>query len=115
MKRPTRRHVLRAGASAGLLLTATRCAAGTGDAARDAAPPAQFGSAPIDAVFMRSANASLAAAYDAQAQAFNRKQTRVRARFEAAALGQGETWPAKLTTMLASDSAPDCFLVEQAN
>ncbi len=64
---------------------------------------------------MRSANASLQAAYEAQAEAYNKKQSRIHARFEAASLAQGEAWPAKLTSMLASDSAPDCFLVEQAS
>ncbi|MBI3969936.1 MAG: sugar ABC transporter substrate-binding protein [Chloroflexi bacterium] len=68
---------------------------------------------PAQVVFMRTANPTLAAAYDAQSAAFNKQQQRVVGRFEAAAVAQNETWLTKLTTMLASDTAPDCFLLPQ--
>jgi multiple sugar transport system substrate-binding protein len=115
----TRRRALALGtalAPGGAAFSATGCAvAATGGSGAEVAPPAPQGGPPAEVVFMRPANASLSAAYDAQAEAFNRKQFALRARFEAASLGQGEAWPAKLTSMLAADSAPDCFLVEQAN
>ena len=112
----TRRALLAPTLAITAALAATGCAAGGSPAgSADVAPPAPQGGPPADVVFMRSANASLASAYEAQADAFNKKQTRIRARFEAASLGQGDTWPAKLTAMIATDSAPDCFLVEQAN
>jgi multiple sugar transport system substrate-binding protein len=85
------------------------CGLGAGEAERTAA----LDGPPVEVVFMRTANQSLADAYHAQAAAFNQRQQRIRARFEAPALAQGEAWDAKLTAMLASDSAPDCFLVPQ--
>lgn len=105
----SRRAVLGRGA-AGVAGTAALAACGPG--ATGGSPAADSGP-PVEVVFMRQANASLTRAYEAQAEAFNKKQTRVRGRFEGAAIAQGETWLAKLTAMLASDSAPDCFLVTQ--
>ncbi len=100
------------GAGTGVLAAATGCGASTGKG--DVAPPANLGSgAPIDVVFMRTTDPSGQATYNAQADAFNKKQTRIRGRFEPATLGAGETWTAKLLAMLAADAAPDCFLVMQ--
>ncbi len=95
-----------AGTTAGLV-------AACGGQVSPSAPASGQSGTPVEVVFMRTANQSLAAAYEAQAEAFNQKQQRLRGRFEAAAVGQGETWDTKLTAMLASDSAPDCFLVSQ--
>lgn len=111
MKSPlkTRRRAL-LGAGAALALTPlTACSAGAGG---QAAPPIDTG-ANAEVVFMRTANASLAQAYDAQAASFNAKQSKIKGRFEAATIGQGETWEAKLTTMIAAGSPPDTFVVPQ--
>jgi multiple sugar transport system substrate-binding protein len=62
---------------------------------------------------MRPADQFLARAYEAQAEAFNKKQSRIRARFDPSAGNDYAGWPAKLTTMLASDTPPDCFLLQQ--
>lgn len=99
------------GSAAGVtVLGATGCVPG-----RETEPAAALpaGGPPAQVVFMRTANPTLAAAYEAQAEAFNKKQQRVVGRFEAAAVAQNETWLAKLTAMLATDTAPDCFLVPQ--
>src|SRR5438067_2005662 len=110
--RTTRRSLLAAGASAGVLAVATGCGAGTNKG--DVAAPANFGSGPpIDVVFMRTTDPSGQATYNAQADAFNKKQSKIKARFEPATLGAGETWTAKLLAMVAADAAPDCFLVMQ--
>src|SRR5438093_637253 len=89
-------------------LAAAGCGIGSGG---DVAPPSTLGQAgpPIEVLFMRPANPAGVTGYTAQADAFNRKQTRVKARFETPALAQGEAWPAKLLAMLAADAAPDCF------
>lgn len=108
-RRPTRRRLLGAGVtlggSAGLFLVA-------GCDARGGAPAAQ-GGPPAEVSFMRPADQFLGRAYEAQAEAFNRKQSRIKARFDTAAGNDYGGWPAKLTTMLASDSFPDCFLMTQ--
>lgn len=62
---------------------------------------------------MRPADQFLAAAYEAQAERFNQKQSRLRARFDPSAGNDYGGWLAKLTSMLATDTAPDCFLVQQ--
>jgi multiple sugar transport system substrate-binding protein len=100
--------VLGAGAPLAAIPLLAACGAG-----EQAAKAPATGGPPAEVVFMRTANASLQRAYEAQAEAFNKKQDRIRGRFEPAAVAQGETWLAKLTTMLASDAAPDCFLVSQ--
>ena len=107
--RMTRRRVLATGGVlAGTPFGMTACGAGSesGRAKEDGGPPAEV-------VFMRPANQAASDAYNAQAMAFNTKQTRIKGRFEAPALVQGETWEAKLTTMIAGDGAPDAFLVGQ--
>jgi multiple sugar transport system substrate-binding protein len=110
MRRPfsTRRRAL-LGAGAALALTPlTACGAGG-----PTAQPQDTGGPPVELLFMRPANQAAADAYNAQAEAFNRRQTRYRGRFEAPALAQGETWETKLTTMIAGDAAPDVFLTGQ--
>lgn len=76
--------------------------------------PAVYGGPPVEVIFMRPANESLSRAYVAQAEAFNKKHDNIKGRFEPAP-GGGSEWLSKITTMLASDSAPDCFLAQQAN
>jgi multiple sugar transport system substrate-binding protein len=111
----SRRGVLAPGAAAAsaaalTVLGGAGCAPGRA-AESTAALPAS--GPPLQVVFMRTANASLAAAYEAQAAAFNKQQQRIVGRFEAAAVTQNESWLTKLTAMLSSDSAPDCFLLPQ--
>ena len=77
------------------------------------AKPKDEGGPSAEVVFMRPANQAAADAYHAQAAAFNAKQNRIKGRFEAPALAQGEAWEAKLTAMIAGDAAPDVFLVGQ--
>ena len=77
------------------------------------AKPQETGGPPVDVVFMRPAAQAAADAYNAQAAAFNAKQTRYKGRFEAPALAQGEAFETKLTAMIAGESAPDVFLVGQ--
>jgi multiple sugar transport system substrate-binding protein len=77
------------------------------------ATPKDTGGPPIELLFMRPANQAATAAYTAQADAFNTRQTRYKGRFEAPALAQGEVWESKLTAMIAGESAPDVFLVGQ--
>lgn len=97
---------LAAGALAG-------CAIGgggrTGDSANGPAPSGP----PAEATFMRPADQFLAKAYEAQAAAFNQQQNRILARFDASAGSDYAGWATKLTTMLASETAPDCFLLQQ--
>ena len=62
---------------------------------------------------MRPADQFLARAYEAQAEAFNKKQARIKARFDPGAGNDYGGWLAKITTMLASDTPPDCFLLGQ--
>jgi multiple sugar transport system substrate-binding protein len=100
----TRRGVLGV-SSVGALTTLTACGS-----PNSANAPKDAGSPPVELVFMRPANQAAADAYNAQAAAFNQKQTRYKGRFEAPALAQGETFETKLTTMIAGDSAPDVFL-----
>jgi multiple sugar transport system substrate-binding protein len=97
------------GGAATLALTPL-AACGTGG---QSTTPQDSGGPPIDLLFMRPANQAAADAYNAQADAFNKKQTRYKGRFEAPALAQGETWETKLVTMIAGDSAPDVFLSGQ--
>ena len=104
----TRRRALLGMGSALALSPLTACGAGS-----QTAQPQDTGGPPIDLLFMRPANQASADAYNAQADAFNKKQTRYRGRFEAPALAQGETWETKLTTMIAGDAAPDVFLTGQ--
>ncbi|HET6319137.1 MAG TPA: sugar ABC transporter substrate-binding protein, partial [Chloroflexota bacterium] len=104
--RATRRALLALG---GTLALPALAACGNGGSAK----PADTGGPPIEVVFMRTANQAATDAYNAQAAAFNAKQTRYRGRFEAPALAQGETWETKLTTMIAGDAAPDVFLTGQ--
>jgi ABC-type glycerol-3-phosphate transport system substrate-binding protein len=108
--RPTRRWLFREGALLGggaALVLAAGCNAGGGTApAADSGPPKSV-------VFMRPSDPTTQRAYEAQAAAFNKKQSRIQARFEPAVTAQGESWLTKLTTMLAGDAAPDCFLVTQ--
>ena len=106
--RGTRRRVLLAGAATLALTPLTACGAGT-----QTAQPQDTGGPPVELLFMRPANQAAADAYNAQADAFNKKQTRYKGRFEAPALAQGETWETKLTTMIAGDAAPDVFLTGQ--
>lgn len=107
-----RRALAVGGVLAGLGMTG--CAVGGArDSAAAVAPPPPQGGPPVEVVFMRTANASLARAYEAQTAAFNAKGGPVTGRFEAAAVAQNESWLAKLTTMLATDTAPDCFLLPQ--
>ena len=104
----TRRRFLAATPAAGLA-AAAGCGFGPG---AGGARPADSGP-PVEVTFMRPADQFLATAYEAQAVAFNKKGGRVRARFDAQAGADYAGWPAKLTTLLASESAPDCFLVQQ--
>src|SRR5687767_7045584 len=106
--RGTRRRVLLAGAATLALTPLTACGAGT-----QTAQPQDTGGPPVELLFMRPANQAATDAYNAQADAFNKKQTRYKGRFEAPALAQGETWETKLVTMIAGDSAPDVFLSGQ--
>ncbi|HET7771145.1 MAG TPA: sugar ABC transporter substrate-binding protein [Chloroflexota bacterium] len=110
MTRPlsTRRRAL-LGAGATLALTPLAACGGSGQSAQ----PQDAGGPPVELLFMRPANQAAADAYNAQVDAFNKKQTRYRGRFEAPALAQGETWETKLTTMIAGDAAPDVFLSGQ--
>jgi multiple sugar transport system substrate-binding protein len=107
----SRRRLLRGAvglATAGALGPLAACSAGGAPAA-----PKDTGGPPVEVVFMRPANQAAAGAYNAQAAAFNAKQNRHKGRFEAPALAQGEAWEAKLTAMIAGESAPDVFLVGQ--
>lgn len=111
----SRRRLIASGA-ASLMLAAgvSGCAlGGSGGRTAEVAPAAPKDALPVEVVFMRTANASLARAYDAQAAAFNARGGRITGRFEAAAVAQNESWLTKLSTMLASDTAPDCFLLPQ--
>lgn len=104
---------------AGLLRAAAALAAGLAAAALDACGPLQRrrqaaeSGAPVEVSFMRPAAGFLVEAYEAQAERFNQKQRRVRARFDTGASADYGGWLAKLTTMVATDTAPDCFLVQQ--
>jgi multiple sugar transport system substrate-binding protein len=111
--RATRRRVLAGGSTALLTAGVSGCAVGGGGRAADAGPAIPKDGPPIDVVFSRPANQAAADAYNAQATAFNAKQERLKGRFEAPALAQGETFEAKLTAMIAGASAPDVFLVGQ--
>ena len=102
-----RRALLGAGATLALTPLAACGAAGQSTTPQDAGGP------PVELLFMRPANQAAADAYNAQAEAFNKKQTRYKGRFEAPALAQGETWETKLTTMIAGDASPDVFLTGQ--
>jgi multiple sugar transport system substrate-binding protein len=62
---------------------------------------------------MRPADQFLAKGYEAQAEAFNKKQSRIKGSFDPQAGNDYAGWLAKLTTLLASDTPPDCFLVQQ--
>ena len=95
-------------AAAGASAPLAACGGGDQEAA-----PKDAGGPPIEVVFMRPANQAAADAYNAQAAAFNAKQSRFKGRFEAPALAQGEAWESKLTAMIAGESAPDVFLVGQ--
>jgi multiple sugar transport system substrate-binding protein len=106
-RRASRRRVLALGA-AGAATPLGACRLGG-----QAAPSRDASGSPVEVVFMRPANQAAADAYNAQAAAFNAKQTRFTGRFEAPALAQGEAWEAKLTAMIAGESAPDVFLVGQ--
>ena len=103
----SRRRLLGLGA-AGAATPLASCGFGT-----QPAQPEDAGGPPVDVVFMRPANQAAADAYNAQVAAFNAKQTRIKGRFEAPTLAQGEVWEAKLTAMIAGESAPDVFLVGQ--
>jgi multiple sugar transport system substrate-binding protein len=103
----SRRRVLAIGV-AGAMTPLAACGVGT-----RSAQPKDTGGPPVDLVFMRPAAQAAADAYNAQAQAFNAKQTKHKGRFEAPALAQGEAWETKLTAMIAGESAPDVFLVGQ--
>jgi multiple sugar transport system substrate-binding protein len=103
----SRRCMLMLGAG-GAVAPLASCGLGT-----QQAQPKDGGGPPVDVVFMRPANQAAADAYNAQAAAFNARQTRIKGRFEAPTLAQGELWPAKLTAMIAGESAPDVFLVGQ--
>ncbi|HEU5318808.1 MAG TPA: sugar ABC transporter substrate-binding protein [Chloroflexota bacterium] len=105
----TKRRALQSLGGAGALATLAAC----GTPSTGAGAPKDAGGPPVDVVFMRPANQAAADAYNAQAAAFNQKQTRYKGRFEAPALAQGETFETKLTTMIAGDSAPDVFLTGQ--
>lgn len=113
----TRRRALAGGVRGASLLLAAGAAGcavgGSGGGTADVAPTTPKDGPPVEVVFMRTANASLARAYDAQAAAFNAKGGRITGRFEASAVAQNESWLTKLATMLASDTAPDCFLLPQ--
>jgi multiple sugar transport system substrate-binding protein len=83
-------------------------------ACRQAGPQSQVQvGPPVEVTFMRPADQFLARAYEAQAERFNQKQSRIRARFDPSAGNDYGGWLAKLTSMLATDTAPDCFLVQQ--
>ena len=109
MKSPLARRSALLGAAC-LPVPAVLSACGTPPGTADAPAAA----APTGAVtFMRPADQFLARAYEAQAEAFNKKQSRLKASFDPQAAADYAGWPAKLTTLLASDSVPDCFLVGQ--
>jgi multiple sugar transport system substrate-binding protein len=109
-----RRDVLRACVVAPPLLAALGCSAAGGANQGSGQPAAQSG-APIQVSFMRPANQSLTDAYNAQADAFNKQQSKLVARFDTGAGSDYNGWRTKLTTMLASDTAPDCFLMQQVD
>ena len=104
----TRRHILAVVPPAGAAALAG-CGLGpsTGGTQQPESGP------PVQVTFMRPADQFLAKAYEAQAEAFNKKGGRIRASFDAQAGADYGGWLAKLTTLLASDSTPDCFLVQQ--
>ena len=82
---------------------------------KDAAQPAKDWGPPVDVTFMRPADQFLAEAYQAQAERFNQKQTRIRAHFDAGAGTDYGGWLTKLTSMLATETVTDGFLVQQVD
>ncbi len=110
----SRRRFLSLAPFSGAMALAAGCALGGTGAGPEASGPRESG-APVEVSFMRPADQTLAAAYVAQADAFNKKQSKLVARFDPGAGTDYAGWLTKITTLLASDTAPDCFLVQQVD